>query len=232
MLARLSIRDVVLIEQLDLAFAPGFAVLTGETGAGKSILLDALGLALGRARRRRAGARRAPSRRVVAAEFDARRTIIRRTRCCAEPGIGADGRCILRRAGRRRRPQPRLRQRPAGQRRRCCASSATRWSRSRASSSSAACSIPATHRALLDAFAGTRARRPPPGAACARLARARERRGEADAALRRRRSAEEDYLRHAVAELEALDARGRRGERARPTERQLLHEPRAARSRR
>ncbi|HEY8610605.1 MAG TPA: DNA repair protein RecN [Roseomonas sp.] len=47
MLASLSIRDVVLIERLDLAFGPGLSVLTGETGAGKSILLDSLGLALG-----------------------------------------------------------------------------------------------------------------------------------------------------------------------------------------
>lgn len=47
MLNALSIRDVVLIEALDLDFGPGLAVLTGETGAGKSILLDALGLILG-----------------------------------------------------------------------------------------------------------------------------------------------------------------------------------------
>ena len=47
MLIRLSIRDVVLIEALDLDFGAGLGVLTGETGAGKSILLDALGLALG-----------------------------------------------------------------------------------------------------------------------------------------------------------------------------------------
>ncbi len=47
MLTALSIRDVVLIEALDLDFARGLGVLTGETGAGKSILLDALGLALG-----------------------------------------------------------------------------------------------------------------------------------------------------------------------------------------
>ena len=47
MLSALAIRDVVLIERLDLSFGEGLTVLTGETGAGKSILLDSLGLALG-----------------------------------------------------------------------------------------------------------------------------------------------------------------------------------------
>ncbi len=47
MLAALTIRDIVLIEQAELEFAPGLNVLTGETGAGKSILLDSLGLAVG-----------------------------------------------------------------------------------------------------------------------------------------------------------------------------------------
>ncbi|OAO02979.1 DNA repair protein RecN [Parasphingorhabdus sp.] len=47
MLQSLSIRDIVLIEALDLDFGSGLSVLTGETGAGKSILLDSLGLALG-----------------------------------------------------------------------------------------------------------------------------------------------------------------------------------------
>ena len=47
MLAALSIRDIVLIDRLDLEFEPGLAVLSGETGAGKSIVLDALALALG-----------------------------------------------------------------------------------------------------------------------------------------------------------------------------------------
>ncbi len=47
MLTALSIRDIVLIEKLDLQLSGGLSILTGETGAGKSILLDALGLALG-----------------------------------------------------------------------------------------------------------------------------------------------------------------------------------------
>jgi DNA repair protein RecN (Recombination protein N) len=48
MLLGLTIREIVVVDRLDLAFRPGLCVLTGETGAGKSILLDALGLALGR----------------------------------------------------------------------------------------------------------------------------------------------------------------------------------------
>src|SRR5688572_33214795 len=47
MLTALSIRDIVLIEKLDISLEEGLTVLTGETGAGKSILLDAVGLALG-----------------------------------------------------------------------------------------------------------------------------------------------------------------------------------------
>ncbi|HLF21643.1 MAG TPA: AAA family ATPase, partial [Aestuariivirga sp.] len=47
MLTALSIRDIVLIEKLDIGLERGLTVLSGETGAGKSILLDALGLALG-----------------------------------------------------------------------------------------------------------------------------------------------------------------------------------------
>ena len=47
MLSALSIRDIVLIDKLDLPLESGLCTLTGETGAGKSILLDALGLAIG-----------------------------------------------------------------------------------------------------------------------------------------------------------------------------------------
>jgi DNA repair protein RecN (Recombination protein N) len=47
MLRQLAVNNVVLVERLELEFEPGLGVLTGETGAGKSILLDALGLALG-----------------------------------------------------------------------------------------------------------------------------------------------------------------------------------------
>jgi DNA repair protein RecN (Recombination protein N) len=70
MLTALSIRDVVLIEALDLEFGAGLGVLTGETGAGKSILLDALGLALG-ARGDTGLVRDGATQAVVTASFDA-----------------------------------------------------------------------------------------------------------------------------------------------------------------
>ncbi|WP_445193559.1 DNA repair protein RecN [Sphingomonas sp. Tas61C01] len=69
MLTALAIRDVVLIEALDLDFGAGLDVLTGETGAGKSILLDALGLALG-ARGETALVRHGAAQAVVTATFD------------------------------------------------------------------------------------------------------------------------------------------------------------------
>jgi DNA repair protein RecN (Recombination protein N) len=69
MLTQLSIRDVVLIEALDLEFGAGLGVLTGETGAGKSILLDALGLALG-ARGESGLVRHGAAQAVVTAAFD------------------------------------------------------------------------------------------------------------------------------------------------------------------
>ena len=69
MLNSLAIRDVVLIEALDLQFGAGLGVLTGETGAGKSILLDALGLALG-ARGEAGLVRQGAAQAVVTATFD------------------------------------------------------------------------------------------------------------------------------------------------------------------
>ncbi len=69
MLVSLSIRDVVLIERLDLSFDGGLSVFTGETGAGKSILLDSLGLALG-ARADSGLVRHGAAQLAVVAEFD------------------------------------------------------------------------------------------------------------------------------------------------------------------
>ena len=69
MLARLSIRDIILIDRLDIDFGAGLAVLTGETGAGKSILLDAFALALG-ARGEAALVRQGAEQGQVTAAFD------------------------------------------------------------------------------------------------------------------------------------------------------------------
>ena len=90
MLTGLSIRDVVLIESLDLEFGPGLGVLTGETGAGKSILLDALGLALG-ARADSGLVRQGQAQAVVSVAFDLpprhpARALIEENGLSGEPG--------------------------------------------------------------------------------------------------------------------------------------------------
>jgi DNA repair protein RecN (Recombination protein N) len=95
MLARLSIRDIVLIERLDLEFSKGLAVLTGETGAGKSILLDGFALALGG--RGDAGlVRHGAEQGQVSAVFEVSKNHPA-ARILAENGLDADGEMILRR---------------------------------------------------------------------------------------------------------------------------------------
>lgn len=69
MLRRLSLRDFVIVSALDVDFEPGFTVLTGETGAGKSILIDALQLALG-SRAESGVVREGAVRADISAEFD------------------------------------------------------------------------------------------------------------------------------------------------------------------
>ncbi|MER9326175.1 DNA repair protein RecN [Mesorhizobium sp. M0488] len=95
MLSRLSIRDIVLIEKLDIDFQPGLSVLTGETGAGKSILLDALSLALG-ARGDASLVRHGATQGQVIAVFDVPRNHPVRA-LLAENAIEDDGDIILRR---------------------------------------------------------------------------------------------------------------------------------------
>ena len=114
MLAQLSIRDIVLIDRLDLQLGTGLTVLTGETGAGKSILLDAFALALG-ARGDGSLVREGQTQGQVIAVFDlprdhpglrGRPPQRHRDERRPHPAARADG----------RRPHPRLRQRSAGQR--------------------------------------------------------------------------------------------------------------------
>jgi len=95
MLAQLSIRDIVLIERLDIDFTEGLSVLTGETGAGKSILLDALSLALG-ARGDTALVRHGAAQGQVTAVFDVPRNHPARA-ILAENAIDDGGDIILRR---------------------------------------------------------------------------------------------------------------------------------------
>ncbi|MGH6871769.1 MAG: DNA repair protein RecN [Rhizomicrobium sp.] len=97
MLATLKIRDLVLIEDVSLDFAGGLNVLTGETGAGKSILLDALGLAAGARAGGRSSVRGGAAQGSAVAIFDlpakhAARALL------AENGIPGEGETILRRA--------------------------------------------------------------------------------------------------------------------------------------
>jgi len=95
MLARLSIRDIVLIDRLDIEFGRGLAALTGETGAGKSILLDAFALALG-ARGEAAMVREGAEQGQVIAAFDLAKGHPAR-RVLADNDLGGDDELIVRR---------------------------------------------------------------------------------------------------------------------------------------
>ncbi|MGF0538572.1 DNA repair protein RecN [Agrobacterium sp. ES01] len=95
MLVQLSIRDIVLIERLDLAFEAGLSVLTGETGAGKSILLDSLSLALG-GRGDGSLVRHGADKGQVTAVFDVG-TMHAARKLLSENGVDDDGDLIFRR---------------------------------------------------------------------------------------------------------------------------------------
>ena len=95
MLARLSIRDIILIDRLDIDFGAGLAALTGETGAGKSILLDAFALALG-ARGEAALVREGAEQGQVTAVFELGKEHPAR-RLLAENGLAGDDELIVRR---------------------------------------------------------------------------------------------------------------------------------------
>ena len=201
MLRGLDIRDMLIIDRLALEFQPGLNVLTGETGAGKSILLDALGFVLGwrgRAELVRAGAEQGE----VAAVFDLPRGHPAQA-VLAEAGIEAeDGELILRRVN------------TADGRK-------TAWVNDRRVSGDVLRALsdclvelhgqhddrglldPRGHRQLLDAFAGAGDLVAATRAAWTAKSGAAKALTEAEAKLEAAR-AEEDYLRHAAAELEAL----------------------------
>ncbi|MEO5336971.1 MAG: DNA repair protein RecN [Magnetospirillum sp. WYHS-4] len=201
MLRNLSIRDVVLIGRLDIAFRDGLNVLTGETGAGKSILLDALGLALGvraEARLVRHGAEQA----AVTAAFDlpADHPAVL---LVAEQGIeGEDGQVILRRTlGKDGRSRAFVNDQPVSVA--LLRQIGEALVEIHGQFESQRLLNPASHRDLLDAFgalndqvAGTRRRY-----RAWREAQVACEQAAADVAKARR---DEDYLRHAAGELADL----------------------------
>ncbi len=208
MLQSLSIRDVVLVDRLDLEFQPGLSVLTGETGAGKSIVLDALGLTLG-ARADAGLVRHGAVQAVVSAGFALPddhpvRAVL------AEQGLDVEGPIVLRRVqGADGRSRAFVNDQPVsiGLLRRL--GDALVEVQGQAEEHGLA--DPAVQRALLDAFGGLDAAAAAVREAWAawRRAEAAWRQAEAEAEAAR---AEEDFLRHAVGELDALDPRPGEGE--------------------
>jgi len=202
MLQSLSIRDVVLIDRLELGFHPGLGVLTGETGAGKSILLDALGLSLG-VRAESGLVRSGAAQAMVSAEFSlpaghpARHLL-------AEHGFigGEDDRAVLRRVlaadGRSRafindQPASIGLLREVGE---LLVEIEGQFAQRGLLDAS-------THRDALDAFGGYGGEIEALRAAFRAWREAREARAAAEQRLAKAR-AEEDYLRHALGELETL----------------------------
>ena len=202
MLARLSIRDIVLIDRLDIDFASGLSVLTGETGAGKSILLDAFALALG-ARGDAALVRQGAEQGQVTAVFElppepSGARAARRQRHRGRRGDDPAPRAV------RRRPHPRLRQRPAGQRAGAAGArrGAGRNPRPARRPRAGRCGDPSR---LLDAFGGLEDDAAAVGAAVGRPARRARPRWPSTAPRSSARAREADYLRHAVEELTKLE---------------------------
>lgn len=96
MLRSLSIRDFVIVDRIELEFAPGFTALTGETGAGKSILIDALALALGE-RGDASVVRQGAERTEISADFDAAGARDLKRWLEENELVGDDDSCLLRR---------------------------------------------------------------------------------------------------------------------------------------
>lgn len=201
MLTGLAIRDLVLIETLDLTFGPGLVALTGETGAGKSILLDGFGLALG-ARAESGLVRQGAAQAAVTASFappDGHPAFA----LLEELGIEAeDQQLVLKRViGADGRGRAFVNDAPVavGTLRRL----AGLLVEAQGQHDQVGLADPASHRALLDAFGELGPRRHAVSQAWGSLAAARRALAEAQAAIAAAR-AEEEFLRHAVAELTAL----------------------------
>ncbi len=200
MLTSLALRDVVLIERLELEFARGLCVLTGETGAGKSILLDALGLALG-GRADRMLVRPGAAQASVSAVFSAPGAAPVR-QLLAEQGIETEDELVLRRVlGADGRSRAFVNDQPVsgGLLRRL----GEQLVEVHGQHEQQALLDPATQRRLLDAYG-----RLEDPAAAARAAyegwRQAEREREALAAEIERAAREEEYWRHMLAELDEL----------------------------
>ena len=202
MLTRLSVRDIVLIDRLDIDFGSGLAALTGETGAGKSILLDAFALALG-ARGEAALVREGAEQGQVTAAFDIAAKHPARG-VLAENNLGGDDELIVRRVqfadGRTRafvNDQP-----VSVQVLRALGAALVEI---HGQHDERAFVDAATHRRLLDAYGGSEDQ----AAAVARLWDERRQREAAAASHRaevERLSREAEWLRHAVDELGRLAA--------------------------
>jgi DNA repair protein RecN (Recombination protein N) len=178
MLATLAIRDIVIIERLSVDFVRGMTVLTGETGAGKSILLDSLSLALG-ARGDASLVRNGAEQGDVTAVFDigpdhpARRAL-------AASGLEADGDVILRRVqSRDGRSRAFINDQPVSVT--LLREVGSRLVEIHGQHDERALIEPSAHRALLDAFGGLEK-----AAGEVRAARRRQQQGRRRARFRRR----------------------------------------------
>ncbi len=201
MLRALEIRDILIIDRLELGFRPGLNVLTGETGAGKSILLDSLGFVLGW-RGRADLVRQGAAQGEVTAEFDLpdehpARAVLQ------EAGLPEEDTLILRRVN-----TAEGRKTAWVNDRRCSGEVLRKLSDSlvelHGQHDDRGLLNPRGHRDLLDAYGGLETARAACRAAWRGLSTARKALDAADAALQQMRE-EEDFLRHAVAELDALD---------------------------
>ncbi len=200
MLSALSIRDIVLIDGLELSFPPGLCVLTGETGAGKSIVLDALGLALG-GRAERALVRPGAERGSVTALFapapdDPVYGLL------AEHGLEPEDELVLRRVvGLDGRSRAFVNDQPVGTG--LLRRIGTLLVEVHGQHEQQGLLEPAIQRDLLDAYGRLQPRRDAVHAAYARWREAAAAQGEIAAELERT-AAEEAWLRHMQEELDAL----------------------------